>query len=149
MGKINSQEAMSELLNVNRAISNLLLKTQGTSTYDEYNDNILYKDTPDERLMENETYRILEKLAECQRTIKYLAAPVKEEGYLHKNSKGRYELNGNEYTSGCGVEVYMHDTYEQQFDWSITRIEHDGNDYYAVGYQGVSLEGVRVRKRDI
>lgn len=47
-----------------------------------------------------------------------------------KNSIGRIECNGVEFTSGDLVEVFING------EWLETRIEHNGRDYYSVhGYQ--------------
>jgi hypothetical protein len=63
-----------------------------------------------------------------------------KEGYLRKNDVGRYELaTGYYFTSGEPIEVFV------DGKWHKTRIEHNGRDYYAVGFEGMKLDGVRAR----
>ena len=65
----------------------------------------------------------------------------RKEGKLHKNERGRYELDENtQFTYGCGIELKICET------WVKTRIEHDGSDYYAVGLRGMKLEGMTARE---
>lgn len=65
----------------------------------------------------------------------------RKEGKLHKNERGRYELDENtQFTCGCGIELKICDT------WVKTRIEHDGADYYAVGLRGMKLDGMTARE---
>lgn len=60
---------------------------------------------------------------------------------LYKNADGRYALSDYEYfTSGSAIELKLCG------QWVRTVIEHDGNDYYAVGLNGLVLEGLVARK---
>ena len=148
--KIRSNDALTQLTKVKEAIYSLLYVTQGSSPYSNYDSNIAYDENDsEERLLENEINKILEKLDYIHGDIKYLTSSIKDEGYLSKNTNGRYELNGYEYTCGNGIEVLLYDEWSERFDWSITRIEHDGNDYYAVGHSDICLDGVKARRRDI
>lgn len=62
------------------------------------------------------------------------------QGVLKKNTCGRYEIDcWTELTCGTVVELFINGA------WVKTRIEHDGNDYYAVGQKGLTLEGVTAR----
>ena len=62
------------------------------------------------------------------------------EGKLYKNSYGKYEIN--EYDPfGCGRVIEL----ELCGTWVRTRIEHDGDDYYAVGLKGLKLDGLKAR----
>ena len=54
------------------------------------------------------------------------------QGTLEKNRTGRYEIDD-------AVEIEIYDT------WRQTAIEHDGNDYYAVGWKDVKLNGLKAR----
>lgn len=67
---------------------------------------------------------------------------IKNTGNLYKNQRGRYELNGTELTCGDRIELYV------VGKWVKTRIEHDNNDYYAVGHRDVNLNGIRARIRE-
>ena len=62
------------------------------------------------------------------------------QGTLEKNRTGRYEIDGGtELHCGDAVEIEIYDT------WRQTAIEHDGNDYYAVGWKDVKLNGLKAR----
>lgn len=50
----------------------------------------------------------------------------RKEGKLHKNERGKYELDSE--------------------TWVKTRIEHDGTDYYAVGLRDMNLDGMTARE---
>ena len=72
------------------------------------------------------------------------------------NSQGRYETDGGHYyTSGSSIEflkveeIYNSDTgqYEDTPVWTVSRVEHDGTDYYIVTYGNVELSGLKVRVR--
>ncbi len=70
-------------------------------------------------------------------------------GYLLKNSCGRYCLfmnNGQtiELTCGSSIELLIPD--DKGVKVYKSSIEHDGNDYYAVGHHDVNLQGMLARK---
>ena len=61
-------------------------------------------------------------------------------GRLTKNRDGRYCISDDVYfTSGDSIEIFFGDS------WLLTRIEHDGKDYYAVDLLGVPLHGLTAR----
>ena len=61
-------------------------------------------------------------------------------GVLYKNSDGRYAISENIwFTSGDSIEIYFGGS------WLLTRIEHNGRNYYAVDLQGIKLEGLQAR----
>ncbi|MBS1401307.1 MAG: DUF5348 domain-containing protein [Firmicutes bacterium] len=65
----------------------------------------------------------------------------RKEGKLHKNERGRYELDEDtQFTCGSGIELKVCET------WVKTRIEHDGTDYYAVGLRNLKLDGMTARE---
>ena len=65
----------------------------------------------------------------------------RKEGKLHKNERGRYELDEEtQFACGSGIELKICET------WVKTRIEHDGTDYYAVGLRFLKLEGMTARE---
>ena len=99
---------------------------------------------------------ILYKLDEMQSRMEYHTKSVKEVSRLHMNSQGRYETDGaHYYTSGSSIEflkveeIYNSDTgqYEDTPVWTVSRVEHDGTDYYIVTYGNVELSGLKVRVR--
>ena len=63
----------------------------------------------------DEIFRIIEKLEDVAHTIKYLEKPIKTVGKLHKNANGRYEVQGIELTSGCGLEYLAFDEYQSMW----------------------------------
>lgn len=104
-----------------------------------------------------EEYRnILYKLEEVQGILSYYDKSVKEVSRLHMNVGGRYETDKEHYyTSGSSIEflrveeTYNHDTdkWEDTLIWTTARVEHNGKNYYIVGYLGVELSGLKVRVR--
>ena len=112
---------------------------------------------PDELMMLDELRSMITKLEEISHTINYLSRPIKMEGILRKNSNGRYEIKGHEFSSGCGIEYLATDDWHYRYDkndeyaqtpyWCASRVEHNGEDYYIVGANDVKLEGLRARVR--
>ena len=88
----------------------------------------------------------------------YLLRPVAYTDTLTLYSDGRYGTsNGrNYYTSGTLIEFEdTKDTMnaegtpeETPVIWTISSVEHNGKDYYIVGYPDVDLNGLRVRVRE-
>ena len=121
------------------------------STYDEYDDlsGLEINDKDSEQLfLLKELQSIMESLNEVRGRLAYLALPVKEVSRLHKNSDGRYETkSGHCFNSGCRVEALISDGFQEVPYWVRTSIEHDGKDYYLVGYRQTELEGLKVRLR--
>ena len=146
---------MNDLQNVLKeasAISGDISRLEKLSTYNEYDDlsglKINYNDC-EQLLLLDELRGIMEKLDDAKRRIDYLNKTVKYTGKLHKNESGRYELeNGHYYTSGSSIEVLISDDYHEAEYWAKTRVEHNCEDYYLVGYKNISLDGLiaRVRK---
>ena len=61
-------------------------------------------------------------------------------GRLYKNTDGRYAINDDVYfTAGDSIEIFFGK------GWLLTRIEHNGKDYFAVDLQGMSLTGLTAR----
>ena len=78
--------------------------------------------------------------------LKNLQKPIYREGFLHKNAHGRYELDDFEFSCGTRIEAYIFDKFDEKYHWLNSRIEHNGHDYYIVGYEG-NPEKVFVRTR--
>ncbi len=104
-----------------------------------------------------EEYRgILYKLDDIQASLAYYEKPVKEVSRIYRNETGRYETDrGHYYTSGNSIEfLRVEETYNYDTDkwedapiWTTSRVEHNGQDYYIVGYPSVELSGLKVRVR--
>lgn len=110
----------------------------------------------DERQKLEEYRNILYKLEEVQSTLSYYDKPVKEVSRIYTNESGRYETDrGHYYTSSSSIEflrveeTYNYDTdeWEDSGIWTTSRVEHNGQDYYIVGYSGVEMSGLKVRVR--
>ena len=67
--------------------------------------------------------------------------------YLNNRRYGYLDQNGRitEFSCGHSVDILIRDG--NILRWMPTRFEHDGNDYYLVGYPGVPLCGLTVRER--
>lgn len=152
----NIKEIMNKVFELNTKIKQLISYAE----YEQYDDlsGLKYDDeNPDDLMMLDELRILFRKLDDISHTINYLNKPIKEEGILHKNKNGRYEINGHELSSGCGIECLISDEWHFIYDkngkyvetpyWYATRIEHDGKDYYIVDVNGVELEGLKVRIR--
>lgn len=103
-----------------------------------------------DRFLADELCRVMDKLEEASNVLDYLSRPIIGEYFLRKNSRGRYECNQHEYTSGDRIEYYCYDEYDDKYKWVRSRIEYDSNieDYYIVGApRSFSLEGAKVRIR--
>lgn len=94
----------------------------------------------------NDIYKeVTEKLKDIALLVEYANKPVKIDGKVYKNDLGRYQFDNSSIylTSGELVELYVPE--EQQY--VKTTITHSEDDYYAVWYPQVELEGARVRVR--
>lgn len=81
--------------------------------------------------------------------IESLDKRIVTEGYLYKNINGRYEIDPNHYfTSGSPIEVLAYDDFHELNIWIRTRIEHNGEDYYAVALPDIPLNNLNARVRE-
>lgn len=111
---------------------------------------------PDDCMLKTEAVGIMADLEKVASTVEYIGQDIGEQGTLHKNERGRYEIGNTdrELTCGACVEILVPcEVYDPNLDewvkgqkWKISRIEHDGKDYYCVGYKG-EIEGLQARKR--
>jgi len=89
-------------------------------------------------------YRILNKLVDANSMLNWISKPIKAQGFLVKNENNRYGVENNELSSGYPIDWYN----EVEQEWDTSRIEHNGEDYYIVGYgREKSIEGIFVRIR--
>lgn len=117
------------------------------SKFNEYDDlsGLEYDfESPEDLLLVDELRSVMYKLDEASSTISYLDVPIKRKGILTKGYNGRYSYDGRELTCGDCIEALI--PFEDGYKWICSRIEHDGSDYYLVGYK-VSLNGLCVRER--
>ena len=107
-------------------------------------------------LLREELRSVLYHLDLASDNLAYLSQPIGYRGKLHKQSNGRYELDGYELTSGSGLEVLApceiwseeKQDYIEGVEWVASRLEHNGKDYYIVGHNDLELEGLEARKRE-
>lgn len=142
------QELTTKLNILNSDIKEILKYSE----YEQYEDlSGIEHSNNSEDLLLVENYRILlEKLDSINHILNYLQRPIKEEGTLYLNESGRYQIKGSAtyYTSGNGIEFLTYDDYNDSYSWHTSTVEHNGKDYYIVGYSEVSLNGLNVRTRN-
>lgn len=148
-------ELYEELKKLNGSIESII----HASRYSEYDDlsglECDNKD-PEQRLLREELRSVLYHLDLASDNLAYLSQPIGYRGKLHKQSNGRYELDGYELTSGSGLEVLApceiwseeKQDYIEGVEWVASRLEHNGKDYYIVGHNDLELEGLEARKRE-
>ena len=122
-----------------------------SSTYDEHADlrglHVDRKDS-DQLFLLKQIRSIMRKLADAGCSIEYLFRPVLETSTLHKDESGEYRTEkGYCYRSGSLIEVLLQDDSQEVPCWIQTKVEHDGEDYYLVGYDDIPMEGLNVRVR--
>lgn len=152
----NIRDIFNEIEELNLKIKQILYHSE-FDNYDDLSALNYNNSNPDDLLLLDELRSMLTKLEEISHTINYLSRPVKKEGFLHKNRNGRYEMNGHEFSSGCGIEYLATDDWHCRYDengnyvqtpyWCASRVEHNGEDYYIVGTKNIDLERLRVRIR--
>lgn len=151
---INITELTEELKKLEKQITTVL----SISNYRGYDDlsNIEYSKTPDNLLLIEEYRSILYRLSDIQYDIEYLNKPIEFEDTLILKDDGRYGCKNHSmyYTSGTLIEFLYYDEVlndEGFFStlpmWRCGRVEHNGNDYYIVGYSDVDLNNLKVRVR--
>ena len=121
------KDLQQELNTINQVLKDILKR----SRFNEYSDlsGLEYdSDSPEELLLVDELQDVLYRLDEASNIITYLNKPIRKKGILAKS---------------CNEALVPE---EDRHKWISTRIEHDGNDYYLVGYKG-SLSGLLVRER--
>ena len=151
---VDIKELTDELTKLQSQIKTVLR----LSNYREYDDlsDIQYSRTPDNLLLVDEYRGILDKLSDMEYDLDYLNRPVEFEDILTLRLDGRYGCrNHNQYyTSGTPIEFLYYDEvcndsgeFETLPMWRCSRVEHNGSDYYVVGYSDVELNNLKVRVR--
>lgn len=107
------------------------------------------KEDPEDIFMRNQIRQISSHLQSAIDAVQYLEKDITAEGELYLNSGGRYEINEDVYfTSGSSCELLIYDDYYEFYSWIKTRIEHNGEDYYAVALgRDVPIKGLKARVR--
>ena len=121
------------------------------TTYDEHADlRGLHADRKDsEQLFQlREMQKIMRRLADIGGSIEYLFRPVLETSTLHRDENGEYRTEkGYCYRSGSLIEALLQEESNETPYWVQTKVEHDGEDYYLMGYEDIPMEGMEVRVR--
>ena len=131
----NINEIMLQASELQPGISRLLRN----STYPRYVDlsglEINYEDG-EQLFLLDELRGVMEKLADVEDCIRYIAQPVLKMEQLRKNVSGRYETgSGFYYCCGSPIEALVTDGRYDVPYWVRTSVEHDGTDYYLVGHR--------------
>lgn len=139
MSKIT--ELMKKLIEINYNLTLMLgyskFSVNGDLSAVDYDSN-----SADDLFMISELESIMEEIERVSLRIRYLELPIKAKGLLTLNDNGRYEIDGREMTCGSPLEYY-----DKDFgSWCSSRVEHNGNNYYIVGYD-VPIDNVYVRLR--
>lgn len=106
---------------------------------------------PDTRFLKESIELLLDPLEEMHSLLSYLDTPTSPEHVLEKFPNGRYGYRDGkgscrEFTCGQSLEARVKDSSGCQ-RWVRTRMEHDGSDYFIMGYGSVPLNGLTVRER--
>ena len=146
------REVTNKLQRISRYIDSLTRSTGFYSEEDltEVNYN---KEDPEEAFKYRTIRHLLYRLEEVGLDAEELTYPIIAEGKLHKNTYGRYEVDGREITSGRAIELLTIDEEDEDRghnngSWKRTRMEHNGEDYYFYHYRNIKPEGQTVRLRD-
>ena len=142
------QKVFVEAAKLNRQIAQFLK----FSTYTDYDDlsglDGIDRTDGEQLLLWEELRLITDKLADAQERIAYLTRPIVETSRLRKGIGGKYQtVKGRVYDCSCSIEALVSDEYHDVPYWTRTVVEHNGEDYYLVGYKGLSMNGLTVRVR--
>ena len=150
---------LKELQEEMQKLSSQIATVLSVSKYRDYDDlsGIEYStNNPDDLLLIDEYKSILYKLSDVQYDLEYLNKSILFEDTLILRPDGRYGTRNNKtyYTSGSGREFFNNeqvlgaDGYlTDKPAWRTSTVEHNGTDYYIVGYKDVDLNGLKVRVR--
>ncbi|MGP4074165.1 DUF5348 domain-containing protein [Piscibacillus sp. B03] len=141
---ISIEEAKTTFKQLQWYIQNLIRQVGDELEHIDYDPNNI-----DETFMVDEFERIITDLEVAENKIDYIQRPIIDKGLITKNELGRYELpSGNYLTSGSICEILAYDDYFDCQMWLKTRIEHNGEDYYATALGSDKLiNGMMVRIR--
>lgn len=140
----SSDRTVRKLKDLSRSMTSLCASIRNDEDdwdrrYDKNDPNSMYT-----RFMLN---HIEDKLSDTLNLIQSLTSPVIDQGTLVKNSTGRYELNGREFTSGSSIEFLYDDDFSEVTRWVNSRVESKKGEYFIVGYPHVQLDGLIVRRK--
>ena len=99
---------------------------------------------------------ILYKLSDVQYDLEYLNKSILFEDTLILRPDGRYGTRNDKtyYTSGSGIEFLINEEvlgedghFTNKPAWRTSTVEHNGTDYFIVGFKDIDMNGLRVRVR--
>lgn len=141
------QMALSEAVKLNRSITQFL-KFSTYTDYDDLSGLDIDRTDSEQLLLWEEMRRITDKLADVQEYVSYLTRPITEVSILRKGTAGKYRTaKGHFYDCRSNIEALVTDEYHEVPYWTRTIVEHNGEDYYLVGYKNLPMNGLRVRVR--
>ena len=141
------QMALSEAVKLNRSISQFL-KFSTYTDYDDLSGLDIDRTDSEQLLLWEEIRRITDRLADVPECISYLTRPITEVSILRKGTAGKYRTaKGHYYDCHSNIEALVTDEYHEVPYWTRTIVEHNGEDYYLVGYKNLPMNGLRVRVR--
>ena len=141
---------LSELFNRIKALDKDLKDIIKDSQIDDYEDLSgldIDLDDPEDRFLWRELRKMMSHVDDLHKEIRYLSYPVEGEAFMRKNDRGRYESMYQEYKAGYPIEFRYYDESSDRYEWILSTLEHNGKDYYIVGYPDVELEDLKVRIR--
>lgn len=144
-------DLFERLCTIDQAAYSLLLEI-GFLSDDGLGDSVCpLTDTAQDAFLRNKAEELLESLELLHQELDYLKKPIHGEYRLEQFPYGRwgyFDKQGLMHTFSCGqtIEAKIHDRFGTP-RWIRTRFEHDGGEYFLLGGQGVSLEGLTVRER--
>lgn len=141
------QAALSEAIELNRSISQFLKFSAYLNCNDLSGLDIDFSDG-EQLLLLDELRHITDKLADVQEYVSYLTRSIMEVSILRKGTAGKYRTaKGHFYDCRSNIEALLTDEYHEVPYWTRTIVEHNGKDYYLVGYKNLPMDGLRVRVR--
>lgn len=108
-------------------------------------------DSCEDAFFRDNAVEILGQLSDISRTLCYLEKPSHGEHTLRLLPNGRYGYPGpndliREFTCGERLEAKICDR-DGTRRWVTTSLEHNGADYFLVGFRCTDLDGLTVRER--
>ena len=140
------KDAFQEVTRISRDIEKLVKETR-FEEYDDLSALSFSLDDPDHIQLWDEMKHILDRLNGIRHDVAYLNKGIIATGNLYKNSNGRYEACGREFSSGSLIEALIDDGLFDSPRWEVSRIEHNGSDYYLYGHKEINLSGLEIRIR--
>jgi hypothetical protein len=119
--------------------------------YGNFEDEFYYdRENPEQRFKSDNARYVIDLLTDAYYRLEWVNKPVIAEGRLVKNDEERYEIEDTSivFTSGRPLDVWRYDEFDEKYEWVLTRVEHNGEDYYikALGREA-PIEGLKVRVR--